>query len=160
MSNCRSKKRLNKFYSLRQYYPIAAFGKCISTNQSFSLNAQVPTKPKCDPRSVCEENYITQSTFYLAFESQTCTDYITEKFWRSVALGAIPVVSGPAREDFMRVAPPHSFIHVNDYTTDNDLANALNLIATNRSLYEKYHQWRRYYDIYYQAKDLDPYQIL
>ncbi|CAM4934547.1 unnamed protein product [Rotaria socialis] len=159
VSNCQPKKRLKKFRSLREFYSIAAFGKCISSNESFSLNAQVQSNSKCQRDSSCEQNYLKNSKFYLAFESQSCTDYITEKFWRTLALGAIPIVSGPERENFIRVAPLHSFIHVDDYTSDEELAQTLNLIATNRSIYEKYHHWRRYYDVHHEAKDLDPFRF-
>jgi len=159
VSNCRPQKRLKKFRSFREYYPIVAFGKCIRSNQSYSLNAHIHSDVKCDRQSSCEKLYLTTSKFYLAFESQTCTDYVTEKFWRTLSTGSIPIVSGPERENFARIAPPNSFIHVNDYATDKDLAEALNLIGTNRSLYGKYHAWRRYYDVYYEAKDVDPYRF-
>jgi hypothetical protein len=159
VSNCRPQKRLKKFRSLRQYYPIVAFGKCITSNESFSLNTQVQTELNCNHRSSCEKTYLKYSKFYLAFESQTCTDYITEKFWRTLAIGAIPIVSGPLRENFIRVAPPRSFIHVDDYISDDELAKTLNLIATDKSLYIKYHYWRRYYDVYYEGKDVEPYRF-
>lgn len=148
-----------KFRSLRQFYSIAAFGKCISPEESFSINAQIQSESTCNQQSSCEKNYLANSKFYLAFESQSCTDYITEKFWRTLASGTIPIVSGPKRENFERTAPSHSFIHVDDYASDKELAEDLHLIATNRSLYEKYHQWRRYYDIFHEAKDLDPYRF-
>ncbi len=159
VSNCRPQKRLRKFRQLRQYYPIVAFGKCISPNQTFSLNAQVQTEFNCDRKSLCEKNYLQNSKFYLAFESQTCTDYITEKFWRTLSLGAIPIVSGPLRENFIRLAPPHSFIHVDDYISEDELAETLNSIATNKNLYQKYHYWRRFYDVYYEGKDVEPYRF-
>ncbi|CAF3405443.1 unnamed protein product [Rotaria sp. Silwood1] len=159
VSNCRPQKRLQKFRSLRQHYPIVAFGKCIPSNQTLSLDAHVQSQTQCDRQSNCENLYLTTSKFYLAFESQSCTDYITEKFWRTLFVGAIPIVSGPERENFAHIAPPNSFIHVDDYSSDKELSEALNLIGTNRSLYEKYHAWRRYYDVYYQAKDVDPYRF-
>ena len=159
VSNCKPKKRLKKFRSLRQYYPIAAFGKCISPIESLSLNAHIYSNVQCRRHSDCEKLHLTTSKFYLAFESQSCIDYITEKFWRTLSFGTIPIVSGPERESFVHVAPPHSFIHVNDYKSDKELGEALNLISKNRSLYGKYHAWRRYYDVYYQQKDLDPYRF-
>ena len=159
VSNCKPEKRLKQFHSLRKLYPIVAFGKCISSNESFSLNAQRPSISNCHRQSSCEKNYLANSKFYLAFESQSCTDYITEKFWRTLAFGAIPIVSGPERDNFIRVAPPNSFIHVDDYASDTELAETLNLISINRSLYEKYHRWKRYYDVYYKAKDLDSYRF-
>ena len=159
VSNCLPQKRLKKFRSLRRHYPIVAFGKCISSNQTVSLNAHVQPESQCNRQSSCEKVYLSTSKFYLAFESQSCTDYVTEKFWRTLSVGAIPIVSGPERESFARIAPPNSFIHINDYKTDAELAEALNLIATNRTLYGKYHSWRRYYDVYYEAKDVDPYRF-
>ncbi|CAF1263755.1 unnamed protein product [Adineta steineri] len=87
------------------------------------------------------------------------TNRNTKKFWRTLSVGAIPIVSGPKRENFARIAPPQSFIHVDDYTSDKNLADALNLIGKNRTLYGKYHAWRRYYDVYYEAKDVDPYRF-
>ena len=159
VSNCLPKKRLKFFRSLRQVYPIAAFGKCIPANETLSLSARAPSNPTCARQSSCEKDYLSASKFYLAFESQSCTDYITEKFWRSLAFGVIPIVSGPKRENFERIAPPHSFIHVDDYASNTELVNELNIIQSNRTAYGKYHAWRRYYDVYYEAKDLDPYRF-
>lgn len=150
---------MKTFRYLRQYYPIIASGKCILPNETFSLNARVTPMDKCDRQSSCENEQLSTSKFYLAFESQKCTDYVTEKFWRTLAVGAIPIVSGPERKDFARIAPPHSFIHVNDYSSHEDLAHALNAIGSNRSLFTEYHQWRRYYDVYYQSNDVDPYRF-
>lgn len=159
VSNCVPKKRLKLFHSLRQSYPIAASGKCIQPNETLSLNARAPSNKKCSRQSSCEKDYLASSKFYLAFESQSCTDYITEKFWRSLAVGIIPIVSGPKRENFERIAPPHSFIHVDDYPSIEELAKELKIIETNRKIYGKYHAWRRYYDAYHEAIDLDPYRF-
>lgn len=159
VSNCRPQARLKKFHSLRQVYPIIAFGKCISSNDTYSLDARIHSTAKCDRQSSCESLYLSTSKFYLAFESQTCKDYVTEKFWRTLSVGAIPIVSGPERTDFARLAPPHSFVHVDDYSSDDELARALNSIATNRTLFRQYHQWRRYYDVLYQSKEVDPYRF-
>lgn len=159
VSNCAPKKRLAKFRSLRQHYPIVAFGKCIPSNETFSLNAQVHNQSGCNRQSSCEKQYLITSKFYLAFESQTCTDYITEKFWRTLARGAIPIVSGPKSDDFRRVAPPNSFIHIDDYPSEQKLVEKLNHIGTNRQAFEKYHMWRRYYDVYYEGKDVEPYRF-
>ena len=32
--------------------------------------------------------------FYLAFENSHCQDYITEKFWRALDKGIVPIVMG------------------------------------------------------------------
>ena len=159
VSNCLPKKRLENFRLLRQFYSVAAFGKCIKENETLSLNAEDQLAKQCGRQSSCEKVYLTGSKFYLAFESQSCTDYITEKFWRTLYFGVIPIVSGPKRENFQRVAPPNSFIHLDDFQSIKDLAQTLQMIATDRNLFAKYHSWRRFYDVYYEAKDLDPYRF-
>ncbi len=46
------------------------------------------------PRDSDEEVFILQNNkFFLAFENSNCSDYITEKLWRSLSYDIIPVVS-------------------------------------------------------------------
>ena len=35
--------------------------------------------------------------FAIAFENAICTDYITEKFWRPLRVGTVPIVYGSDR---------------------------------------------------------------
>ena len=150
---------MKKFRSLREHYATIAFGTCISPEENYSKHIQKYSQTKCTRRSSCGKDFLETSKFYLAFESQTCTDYITEKFWRTLKLGAIPIVSGPNREDYQRVAPPHSFIHVDDFQTDEQLAQLLQSIGNNRNLFGKYHYWRRFYDVYFEAKNVEPFRF-
>jgi glycoprotein 3-alpha-L-fucosyltransferase len=100
------------------------------------------------------------SKFYLAFESTTLRmDYITEKFWRSLSYGVIPVVLGPKRRDYERVAPPNSFIYAKDYSDPQALARHLYDVATNQDEYEKYHKWRIYYETLYQGEHVEPFRF-
>lgn len=82
--------------------------------------------------------------FYLAFEnSQHCRDYITEKFWiNSLRHGAVPVVFGPLKEDLLKVAPPNSFIFVEDFKSPKKLTEYLLFLDKHEEEYVKYFQWR------------------
>ena len=73
--------------------------------------------------------------------------------------GAIPIVLGPKRRDYERVAPPNSFIYANDYSNPLRLAKYLNVVATNPNEFEKYHKWRIDYETRYQAQDLEPFRL-
>jgi len=56
--------------------------------------------------------------------------------------GVVPVVMGARKADYAAVAPPHSFIHVEDFRSAGDLAGyLLRLNATDR-LYGEYLAWR------------------
>ncbi|KAK5970222.1 Fucosyl transferase [Trichostrongylus colubriformis] len=82
--------------------------------------------------------------FYLAFENSNCRQYITEKFWIN-ALGndAIPIVMGAPKDDYVKAAPPYSFIHVDDYTPEQ-LSRYLHHLDSNQTAYNEYFAWKKY----------------
>ena len=47
---------------------------------------------------------------------------------------------GAAPEDYARAAPPHSFIHVDDFESAKDLAEYLHVLDKNDALYNEYFQ--------------------
>ncbi len=54
---------------------------------------------------------------------------------------------GAQKEDYTKVAPPHSFIHVEDFATPCHLAEYLNQLSSNKSEYLKYFKWKMLGDI-------------
>lgn len=63
---------------------------------------------------------------YLAFENSNCDEYLTEKLWYNAYFKyAIPVVMGGTRENYERLCPPKSFIHVDDFDSPQSLADYL-----------------------------------
>nr|XP_054758679.1 alpha-(1,3)-fucosyltransferase 7-like [Lytechinus pictus] len=82
--------------------------------------------------------------FYLALENSECEDYITEKFWyTSLTLGLIPIVFGAPKENYLRVAPPNSFIFVPDFSSIETLAAYLVKLSENDALYNEYFEWKK-----------------
>ncbi|XP_030855498.1 alpha-(1,3)-fucosyltransferase 7-like [Strongylocentrotus purpuratus] len=82
--------------------------------------------------------------FYLALENSECADYITEKFWyNSLTLGLVPIVFGAPKEDYLKVAPPNSFIFVPDFPSIAKLAAYLVELSENDNLYNKYFEWKK-----------------
>ena len=54
----------------------------------------------------------------------------------------VPVVMGGRKEDYEAVAPPHSFIHVDDFTSPKALADYLLKLDENEDLYNAYFNWK------------------
>ena len=60
-----------------------------------------------------EDEIISDYKFVLSIENSVCKDYITEKFFNNgLASGVVPIVGGPDREAYEKVASRESFIHV------------------------------------------------
>jgi glycoprotein 3-alpha-L-fucosyltransferase len=88
--------------------------------------------------------------FYLSFENSYCKEYITEKFWNILTqdLLVIPIaLGGTSVEEYERVAPPNSFIHVDNFTSAQHLAEHLNYVVNNEEAFNYYLQWRNEYEI-------------
>ena len=97
VSNCiTSSRREDYVRELQKYIQVDVYGKC---DDSFNST-------KADNNSFILE-LSKHYKFYLAFENSDCDDYITEKFWRALSLGMIPIVRG-RRVNYEKIAPPNS----------------------------------------------------
>ena len=114
-------------------------GACFKNGRSDkNFNSQTYGDPSVESR-------VHFYKFYLAFENAFhCTDYISEKFWRnSLSDGMVPIVFGSHINDLIKIAPPNSFIHSDNFKSPNDLVNYLNYLDSNITAYMEYHSWRR-----------------
>ncbi|CAH8875251.1 unnamed protein product [Trichobilharzia szidati] len=81
--------------------------------------------------------------FYLSFENSLCKYYVTEKFYRNALQNdIIPIVMGASIEEYQALAPPHSFIHVDQFESPKELAEYLRYLDRNNTAYNEYFAWR------------------
>ncbi|XP_071816649.1 glycoprotein 3-alpha-L-fucosyltransferase A-like [Apostichopus japonicus] len=118
---------------LAEYMPIDRFGKCGNMTD------------KCK-RGSSECGWLQRDyMFILAFENSCCEEYISEKFWKVLSTGvSIPVVIGAKKEDYKRLGPPNSFIHVDDFKSMQELASYLQKVANNSVLYNSFFKWKKF----------------
>ncbi|XP_034152937.1 alpha-(1,3)-fucosyltransferase 7, partial [Esox lucius] len=125
-------KRSLVFQSLKKSIPVEVYGRW--RRRGLAPSNLLPTISRC--------------YFYLAFENSISKDYITEKLWRNAyQAGAVPVVLGPPPEDYKAVAPPNSFIHVEDFTSTEELGNFLHQLQLDKERYARYFAWRHNYKV-------------
>ena len=141
VSNCDSSgyKRLETMQKLGKYIDVDIFGGC-------TKNVPCPHGDYLD----CVQKLHSQYHFYLAWENSLCHDYITEKFWKvlkgdgyyiPVALGGLTV------EDYTSVAPKDSFLHAYNFSSLEQLGGYMKTLMEDHAAFNKYHEWRRSYDI-------------
>ncbi|XP_034238974.1 alpha-(1,3)-fucosyltransferase 10 isoform X2 [Thrips palmi] len=83
---------------LMEYIPIDSYGACLH-------NKELPvlmTNPMESFNSEEFLHFVAQYKFTIAFENAVCDDYITEKLWRPLTVGSVPIYLGsPSIEDWL-----------------------------------------------------------
>ena len=122
---------------LMKYVTVDSYGKCLHNKDlpehlvdSLTFNSQEV------------HDYVAKYKFSLAFENALCHDYITEKFWRPLYVGSVPIVMGsPTIKDW---APTnHSIIVADDFKSPKELAEYLHFLDQNDEEYEKFLEFKR-----------------
>ncbi|KAL9972349.1 hypothetical protein ACROYT_G018634 [Oculina patagonica] len=102
---------------LMKYIKIDSYGACLH-------NKDLPEEFK-NPLTMDDKGFhdiIAKYKFTLSFENAICEDYITEKLWRPLVLGSVPIYKGsPTVLDWM--PNDHSIILVDDFESPKELAN-------------------------------------
>ncbi|KAM6104872.1 LOW QUALITY PROTEIN: GDP-fucose protein O-fucosyltransferase 4 [Pterocles gutturalis] len=118
---------------LMKYIQVDSYGKC--------LHNRAPSERLRDTSTATTEDsefmtFIARYKFHLALENAICDDYMTEKLWRPMHLGAVPVYRGsPAVRDWM---PNNlSIILIDDFDSPQELAKS-DFLDKNGEEYLKY----------------------
>lgn len=120
---------------------VDAYGECLH-------NRDLPQHLR-NPTAMDDGNFykiLAQYKFILAFENAICEDYITEKLWRPLKLGVVPVYFGsPSIVDWL--PSNKSAILVSSFSHPQELAHYIKTLDTNDREYESYLQWKLKGDI-------------
>ncbi|KAG8547154.1 hypothetical protein GDO81_028977 [Engystomops pustulosus] len=130
ISNWNPNSRRVKYYGeLKNHLQVDIYGR-------LHLNMPRDTQPEL----------LSTYKFYFAFENSIHVDYITEKFWyNALYSGCVPVVMGPPRENYERFIPRDAFIHVDDFSSPQELASYLLSLDKDEEKYKQYFNWRSQY---------------
>ena len=115
----------------------AIYGRCNWTE----------TSPIKQPGNMALKKLQKQYKFYLAFENSNCYGYVTEKFFKTIGKGLVPIVMGGSK-NYKKIAPPNSYIDIDDYKSPQDLAKYLKYLDKNDKEYLKYFEWIHDYSYY------------
>ncbi|CAH2321872.1 alpha-(1,3)-fucosyltransferase 11 [Pelobates cultripes] len=125
---------------LMKYLQIDSYGQCLN-------NRQFPNKRLEDTSTATTEDpefmvYTARYKFHLAMENAICTDYMTEKLWRPMHLGAVPIYRGsPSVRDWM--PNNHSLIVIDDFASPKELADFILFLDQNDEEYLKFLDYKK-----------------
>ena len=128
ISNCKDDARRYKLIEyLKKYINVKVYGRCGEGRLDSS-----------------KEDIQKQYKFYLAFENSNCVDYVTEKYWRSLTSGQIPLVAW--RNNMTGVVIPESYINIFDFTDITKAGEYIKRVNDNATLYNSYFKWKEAYE--------------
>ncbi|KAL4240180.1 Alpha-(1 3)-fucosyltransferase 11 [Mactra antiquata] len=120
---------------LQRYIPIDSYGTCINNKK---MDKKLRFHDNMAPLE--DENFYrfaARYKFTLAMENYVCDDYITEKVWRPLRLGSVPIMfSAPNIWEYM--PSNKSAINIVDFEDIEDLADYIHLLDNNDKLYKQY----------------------
>lgn len=120
---------------LMKYQSIDSYGKCLN-------NKNMPQKllrrdHVLKFNSVEILRLIAKYKFIIAIENAVCEDYITEKFWRAIHLGVVPIYFGsPSIRDWF--PNNKSAILLQDFPTPELMSTHIDKVLQDDNLYEEY----------------------
>ncbi|XP_071483635.1 alpha-(1,3)-fucosyltransferase 10-like [Diadema antillarum] len=122
---------------LMKHISVDSYGACVH-------NKDLPKK-LTNPLTMEEADFyriMAKYKFTLAFENAICEDYITEKLWRPLMLGSVPIYRGsPSVRDWL--PDEHAAIIVDDFKSPKELAEYIKYVDSHQEEYEKYVNFKR-----------------
>ncbi|CAL1529741.1 unnamed protein product [Lymnaea stagnalis] len=122
---------------LMNYISVDSYGTCLK-------NKKLPEKISHPLGGMSHRDFyelISQYKFALSMENAVCEDYITEKLWRPLMVGTVPIVFGSSRvKDFL--PSNNSALEVINFRSAEHLATYINYLNSKDSLYDNMRDWK------------------
>ena len=127
VSNCEATERYNYLGELMNHIRIDSYGEChrnmVSKDDRYTENWAASQKES-----------LSKYRLAIAYENTISPEYITEKAFLGLSVGAIPVYKGPP-EIYLHIPDRHNIINIDDYASPAELAKYLQRVLDEDELY-------------------------
>lgn len=119
---------------LMKYQRIDSYGSCLK-NKEISKTLRRKYLYKLEAANFLK--FVARYKFVLALENGVCDDYVTEKFWRAIHVGTVPIYFGtPTVKNWM--PNEKSAILLQDFPTPKLLSDHIDMLMQDDKLYDEY----------------------
>ncbi|XP_070544298.1 alpha-(1,3)-fucosyltransferase 10-like, partial [Ptychodera flava] len=122
---------------LMKHIRVDSYGACLH-------NRDLPSE-LVDPLTMDNRKFheiLARYKFHISFENAICDDYITEKFWRAIKIGSVPIYRGsPSIKDWLPTE--NAAIIADDFASPEELAKFLKYLDENDEEYEKHLDFKK-----------------
>lgn len=123
---------------LMKYIEVDSYGKCQNNKPLPEHLEDTSTATGEDPQFM---NFVARYKFHLAMENGLCPDYMTEKLWRPLHQGCVPIYRGSSVvADWM--PNKHSVIIIDDFPSPKALTDFIKFLDENDEEYAKYLEFK------------------
>ncbi|XP_049884475.1 alpha-(1,3)-fucosyltransferase 10-like [Pectinophora gossypiella] len=121
---------------LMKYIQVDSYGRCLN-NKKLPLSNTYKDSYQYHLNGEELLEFIAKYKFMIAIENCICNDYVTEKFWRAIKVGVVPIYYGsPLIRDWL--PNNKSAILLEDFPTPELLSQHLHYLLNNDTAYEEY----------------------
>jgi alpha-1,3-fucosyltransferase 10 len=124
---------------IMKYVQVDSYGACLNNKKFPPEIAEIYSLDLYNDKLL---RFIAKYKFVIAFENGICDDYITEKLWRPLFTGTVPIYLGsPSVQDWL--PNKNSVILAKNFQSPELLTKHINEINLDDSLYEKFREHKR-----------------
>ena len=139
-------KRIGVILEQAEYFhapflQVHIYGACGTKTCGQDRRLRNPYTVERDP---CFDLVAREYKFYLSFENDICTDYITEKAFNALQLDTVPILLSGA--PLSTLLPPGSVIDALSRSPEQ-LADHLYSLLADKQAYQAHFTWRKYYSV-------------
>ena len=123
-----------------KYIKVDSYGSCLN-------NKRIPSDLQGSEKFESDKfyNYLARYKFVISFENAICNDYVTEKLWRTIATGSVPIYLGAPNIESI-LPNKKSAILVKEFNSSFEVAEYVNKINGDDELYKSFLQHKELYN--------------
>lgn len=134
-SNCdTSTERDDYVRELMKYIKVDSYGACLNNKKLPDKISGIYYNELYNDDNLM---FLAKYKFVIAIENGVCDDYVTEKFWRPIIVGTVPIYFGsPSIRDWL--PNEKSAILIEDFSSPKLLSEHLKKLSEDDKVYEEY----------------------